>query len=125
MPKKKLEQPITRDYMHDLLAEQSSIILGAVDQRFTKVNKRLDGIESSFNSKLAVTEIRIVADVDKKLVAMELRINQKFDKLTTTLDKFLKRLTDLEDEFEIMKHDISQLKKIIQEKLGVNFSPPQ
>lgn len=39
----------------------------------------------------------------------------------TTLDKFLKRLTDMEDEFEIMKHDINQLKKIIQEKLGVNL----
>lgn len=124
MSKKKLEQPITRDYMQNLLAEQSGIILGAVDQRFAKVDKRLEGLESSFNSKLALAEVRIVADVDKKLVAMELRINQKFDKLTTTLDKFLKRLTDLKDEFEIMKHDINQLKKIIQEKLGVNFSSP-
>jgi len=108
--------------MQDLLAEQSNIILSAVDQRFAKVDKRLEGLEQSINSRLAVTEVRIVADVDKKLVAMELRINKKFDKLTTTLDKFLKRLTDLEDEFEIMKHDINQLKKIIQEKLGVNLS---
>ncbi len=122
MPKKKSGQPITYGIMQDLLAEQSNIILSAVDQRFAKVDKRLEGLEQSINSRLAVTEVRIVADVDKKLVAMELRINKKFDKLTTTLDKFLKRLTDLEDEFEIMKHDINQLKKIIQEKLGVNLS---
>ena len=52
---------------------------------------------------------------------MEIRINQKIDRLTTTLDKFLKRLTDMEDEFEIIKADINRMKKIIREKLGVEF----
>jgi len=108
MPKKKSEQSIiTHSGMQDLLAEQSSIILGAVDQRFAKVDKRLDGLEQSINSRLATTEVRILSDIDRKLVLMEERINRKFDKLTTTLDKFL---------------NISQLKKIIQEKLGVNLA---
>lgn len=121
LKKKKSSQGLTKDDMQDLLAEQSNIILGAVDQRFAKVDKRFEVLEQSFNSRLAITEVRIVADVDKKLVAMELRINQKFDKLTTTLDKFLKRMTDMEDEFEIMKRDINQLKKILKERLGVDL----
>ncbi len=52
---------------------------------------------------------------------MEIRINQKFDKLTSTLDRFLKRLTDLEDEFEIMKLDLNRMKRVIREKLGVEL----
>lgn len=76
MLKKKSSQGFTKDDMQDLLAEQSKIILGAVDEKIGK-------LEKSFKSGLAITEVRIVADIDKKLVAMELRINQKFDKLTT------------------------------------------
>ena len=102
MPKK--ETPLTAERIEKLLNDQTKVILNAVDE------------------KLSVNEIRMAADVDKKLALMEERINRKFDKLTTTLDKFLKRMTDMEDEFEIMKHNINQLKKIIQEKLGVNFS---
>jgi len=101
--------------MQDLLAEQSKIILGAVDEKIGK-------LEKSFKSELAITEVRIVADVDRKLVAMEVRINQKLDKLTTTLDKFLKRMTNMKDEFEIMKHDLNRVKAILKEKLGVDLA---
>lgn len=103
----KRETPLTTERIEKLLNDQTKVILNAVDE------------------KLSVNEIRMAADVDRKLVLMEERINRKFDKLTTTLDKFLKRMTDMEDEFEIMKHDINQLKKIIQEKLGINFSSPR
>ena len=89
----KKETPLTAERIEKLLNDQTKVILNAVDE------------------KLSVNEIRMAADVDKKLALMEERINRKFDKLTTTLDKFLKRMTD-----------INQLKKIIQEKLGVNFS---
>jgi len=37
------------------------------------------------------------------------------------LDKFLKRMTDIEDEFKIMKADINRLKKIVSEKLGIEM----
>ena len=115
LKKKKSSRGLTKDDMQDLLAEQSNIILSAVDEKIGKLGK-------SFKAGLAVTEVRVVAGVDKKLVAMELRINQKFDKLTTTLDKFLKRLTDLEDEFEIMKKDFNRMKAILKEKLGVDLA---
>ena len=99
MKREKDEQSLTRLDIEELLNAQTLTILSAVDERMS---------------------VR-----DKKMEQMEMRINRKIDRLTTTLDKFLKRMTDMEDEFEIMKHDINQLKKIIQEKLGVNFSSPR
>ena len=87
-----------------LLNQQTNIILSAVDE------------------KLIATKIGILASVDQKLAKMETRINQKFDKLITTLDKFMKRLTDMEDEMEMMKLDINRIKKVVREKLGVDLS---
>ncbi len=34
---------------------------------------------------------------------MEARINQKIEELTTTIDKFIKKLTDLDDELTLVK----------------------
>lgn len=74
-------------------------------------------IEKLLNQQTVI----ILNAVDKKLIKMELRISQKIDRLTNTLDKFLKRLTAMEDEFEIMKSEINQLKRVIREKLGVDL----
>lgn len=59
-------QQITKKNIEQLLNNQTSVILDAVDE------------------KLLNLEIKI----DKKLEAMEERWNKKFDKLTTTLDRF-------------------------------------
>ena len=48
-------------------------------------------------------------------------MEQRFDQLVTTLDKFLKRLIDLEDEFTIMKAEIRKIKEVLKEKLGVEI----
>jgi len=64
----------------------------------------------------------ILSAVDEKLARSEARINEKIEKLTTTLDRFLKRLTDMEDEFEVMKFDLNRVKKVIKVKLGVDLS---
>ena len=63
----------------------------------------------------------ILSAVDERLEKNEERINKKNEKLIDTLDKFLKRTTDLEDEFEMMKHDLNRVKRIIQQKLGVEL----
>jgi predicted Zn-dependent peptidase len=44
-----------------------------------------------------------------------------YDNLTNTLDKFLKRLTDMEEEFTFMKEDLKRVKAVIREKLGVSL----
>lgn len=111
MPKKKSDQPLTSNVLQNLLADQSKVILDAVDERFTQQDK-----------KMGIMEIRILAKMDKMILASEERINRKIDKLTTTLDKFLKRMTDMEDEFTIMKHDLNRVKSVLKEKLGVDLS---
>jgi len=100
----KNQTPLTTERIEKLLDEQTKVILGAVSE------------------KLSDTEIRMSADVDRRLALMEERINRKFDKLTSTLDRFLKRMTDMEDEFATMKHDLNRVKSILKEKLGVDLS---
>jgi hypothetical protein len=39
------QQPVTKEDMQDLLAEQSKIILGAVDEKIGKLDNRIDGVE--------------------------------------------------------------------------------
>jgi len=101
---KRKDQPLTLKNIEDLLTRQSSDILETVD------------------FKLPKSELRVIDSVDKKLQKMEIRINQKIERLTTTLDRFLKRLVDIEDEFEIMKADINRIKKVVQDKLGVEIA---
>lgn len=82
-----------------------------------KKNISLKEIEKLLDRQTIV----ILDAVDKRLRKTEMRINQKIEKLTTTLDKFLKRLTDLEDEFAIMKADLKRVKTVLKEKLGVTL----
>lgn len=104
-----------------LLSGQTKVILNAVDEKIGRVDKRIGTLDKSIDARLSVTEIRILAEVDKKILASEERINRKLDKLITTLDKFLKRLTDLEDEFTLMKQDLNRVKAVLKAKLGVDL----
>jgi archaellum component FlaC len=83
------EEILTKKDIQELLVEQTTVILDAVDER---------------------------------IKALDLKFTDKFDKLTTTLDNFLKRMTDIEDEFTMMRNDINRIKKTIKEKLGVELS---
>jgi hypothetical protein len=83
-----LNEPVTRGYLEELLAQQTSVILGAVEGKLTV-------LEQSFANKL--------------------------NELITTLDKFLKRVTDIEDEFTFMKEDLKRVKAVLREKLGVTL----
>jgi len=78
-----------------LLDEQTKVILSSVDEKISKLERRI--------------------------AKLEIKVDKRFDQLVTTLDKFLKRLTDIEDEFELMKVDINRLKKVVREKLGVDL----
>jgi hypothetical protein len=66
--------------MEQLLADQASMILNAVDDKVSAQEKR-------FNIRLE---------------KMEERFAKSLDELIKTLDKFLKRLSDIEDEFTFM-----------------------
>ncbi|MBU4348554.1 hypothetical protein KJ671_03595, partial [Patescibacteria group bacterium] len=61
----------------------------------------------------------ILNAVDEKLQKTEIRVNQKIGKLTNSIDKSLKKSTDLSDEFILMKADLRRVKIVLKEKLGV------
>ena len=98
MPKRKSKDSNLKEIeklFSQQLDEQTAEILNAVDQKISKLEREIE--------------------------KFELRISQKIDRLVTTLDKFLKRLTDLETDFEMMKLDLNRVKKVIKEKLGVDL----
>jgi len=100
--------------IEQLLLEQTSVILHAVDEKLIAQDKRLE-------EKFVAQEIRLLAAVDKRLQKMEERFAKSLDELTKTLDKFLKRLSDIEEEFVFMKEDLKRVKAVLREKLGVSL----
>src|SRR6266704_5506917 len=93
---KKSQQSITTGEMEQLLADQASKILNAVGEKLSAQERR-------FNIRLEKMEERFAKRLE----------------LTKTLDKFLKRLSDIEEEFTFMKADLNRVKAVLREKLGV------
>ena len=81
-------------------------------------NINLKGVEKLLNQQTVI----ILGAVDKKLNKFEQRLNKKIDKLITTVDKFVNLYTEQKQEFEVMKYEITKIKKVIKEKLGVEIS---
>jgi len=96
-----------------LLSAQTTVILHAVDARLSAQDKkfeaRFDAIDRRFDA------------VDKRFDKLEQRFLEKLNNLTNTLDHFLKRLTDTEEEFVFMKHDVNRIKAVLRGKLGVSL----
>jgi hypothetical protein len=93
---KKSVQAVTKGEMEQLLADQASMILNAVHE------------------KLSAQERRFTIRLER----MEERFAKRLDELTKTLDKFLKRVSDIE-EFTFMKADLNRVKDVLRKKLGV------
>jgi predicted nucleic acid-binding Zn-ribbon protein len=92
---RKIEEKLTKKEIEKLLKEKTRVILDAVNEK--------------------------VLGLEKKIAKLEIKMERRFDQLITTLDKFLKRLTDLEDEFTIMKAKIRKIEEVLKEKLGVEI----
>jgi len=88
----------------------------SVDKRFEQIDKKFELVDKRFD----LVDYRMNL-IEKRIDKMEERFNQKFDKLMTILDAFLKRMTDNEDEMTMMRNDINRIKKAIKEKLGVEL----
>jgi len=129
MPKSKPTHPEGQSSvfprLERLLTEQTSVILQAVDAKVSaqdqKIESRFAALDQHLEECLVAQDIRIVAAVDRRLEKMEERFAKSLDDLTKTLDRFLKRLTDIEEEFIFMKEDLKRVKAVIREKLGVSL----
>jgi len=124
-PKNKKDKGIEQ-----LLSEQTGIILQAVDERlsaqdkkfearFDAIDRRFDAQDKRLEERFTAQNIAMLTAVDKRLEKFENLFRDELSRLTNTLDKFLKRLTDTEEEFVFMKHDVNRIKAVLREKLGV------
>ena len=100
-PTKQKKNPAIRE-IEKLLNQQTDIILSAVD-------KRLDWHKKESDEKFA--------RIEKEIKEIRHSINQ----LAITLDKFLKRLTDFDDEFQILKARLTKVEKILRDKMGMTI----
>ena len=83
----------------------------AVDKRFDAVDKRLGAVEVGVSN----------LEIDMREVKQRLdKLEDKIAELVGTLDAFLKRLTDREEEFTLLKREMGIVKKVLQEKLHVD-----
>jgi chromosome segregation ATPase len=103
--KKDLEQVLDKKF-----SQYQGSIIEAVDFKFQKVEQRMDVFEEMVNLRFQKVEAELA----------ELRADIR--RLTNTLDNFLKRLTDHEDEFKILKAEVNQIKSAFKEKFGVEIS---
>ena len=76
-------------------------------------------ILAAVDERLVAQNIAILTAVDKRLEKFENLFRDELSRPTNTLDKFIKRLTDTEEEFVFMKHDVNRIKAVLREKLGV------
>ncbi len=106
----KTNQSITSKEIKGLLEQQTETILNAVDFKISGLDEKVSGLDEK------------ISRLEVKLQESEERINKKIEALTTTLDVFLKRMTDMEDEFAAMKFDINRIKKIIKKELGIDVA---
>ncbi|OGZ44448.1 MAG: hypothetical protein A3J55_04370 [Candidatus Ryanbacteria bacterium RIFCSPHIGHO2_02_FULL_45_17b] len=128
-----MTEQITKQEIEGLLSEQTKVILGAVDERFQKIDERFQKVDDRFqkiDERFQKVDERfqkaegISQVMSDRIGALEYRMdefNKKIDRLTTTLDVFLKRLTDREDELTFLRADIDKIKAVLKEKLGVEI----
>jgi chromosome segregation ATPase len=134
MPKKKSTQKPEKNIVKDiekLLGEQTTVILDAVDERlvgvdkrFDAVDKRLDGVDKRLygvDKRFDFVD-REINELDKKIEATRIELKSEINDLATALDAFLKKMTDVLDEFEIIKARVNKIEKILEEKLGVTIT---
>jgi len=129
----------------DDLAEQTKIILGAIDGRFNKVDERFNKVDERFDRaenrleevrdelktdiKNVQDELYIVRDelkTDIKNVQDELYIvrdelKADINNVQTLIDGYVKAQEDFKEEFVIVKEEGKQMKQVFKDKLGVEI----
>lgn len=101
LTKKDLEEVLDKK-LDEKLPRYQTAIIEAVDVKFINLGVRLD---ARFT--------RIEEDISELKIAT--------NKLLVTLDNFLKRLTDWEQEFNILKYEVDLIKTTLKEKLNLDI----
>jgi predicted nuclease with TOPRIM domain len=103
------------------LAEQTKIILGAIDGRFNKVDDRFNKMDNRFD-KMDGRFDRIdnrFDRMDTRIDELETELKADINNVQTLIDGYVKAQEDFKQEFVIMKEEMRIMKMIFKEKLGV------
>ncbi|MCX6762144.1 MAG: hypothetical protein NTY33_04900 [Candidatus Moranbacteria bacterium] len=98
------------------LAEQTKIILSAIDGRFNKVDVRFEKIDDQF--KIVNSRFN---KVDARFDELETELKSDINSVQTLIDGYVKAQEDFKQEFVIMKEEIKQIKAAFKQKLGVEI----
>lgn len=80
--------------------------------------KAIDGIlDRKFDLKLAPIHQEI--QELKNDIAV---LREQIQELTITLDKFVKMMTDYNEEFALLKAEVDQIKSVLNEKFGIKIA---
>ena len=94
---------LTKKEMEGLLSEQTSVILNAVDEKFnifkTEVNERFSKIDSRLD-----------------------KIEDAIRELTLTLDEFMKRVMHQDEEITVLNAKVDKISAFLKQKFGVEIS---
>ncbi len=82
---KRPTQGVIQEKLGELLTQQTSSILQAMDDGFAAQDKKIE-------KRFIAQSIALSATMDMQLAQLEKRFIEKLDRLTTTLDRFLKRV---------------------------------
>lgn len=83
-----------------------------VEKRFDKVESEITDIRTDVTGlKLDMAEVK--AEVK--------RIDQRTEQTYKLLDGYVKSQEDFKQEFEVMKHKVTKIEKVIKDELGVEI----
>jgi len=146
---RKAPEDITLKSIETLLGQQTKVILVAVDEKLARTDKKIEVIDKrmdGLDKKIEVIDKRMdgldkrMDGLDKRIEVLDKRmdgfdrrmdgLDKKIDRvhddllaeirnLAITLEHFLKRLMDFEDEFVVVKARLGKIERILEEKLGV------
>jgi len=105
---------------HADLAEQTQIILGAIDGRFNGVDTRFDKMDERIDTLATRVNIRF-NNVDARFDELETELKSDINASQISLDGYVKSQEDFKQEFVIMKEETRQIKQVFKQKLGVEI----
>lgn len=99
-----------------LTKQDLEAIEGIISKQVAPVDTKVGSLRQEIQGEFAMVHQDI-----KEVISDIAALREQIQQLTITLDKFLKRLTDHEEEFTILKSEMKQVKQVLKEKLGIDF----
>ena len=111
---------ITEEYLDKRFEEQTQVLLNALDsvmeKRLTVVKDELKGEIKGVREELYIVRNELKEDIEGSKNELKKDINN----VQILIDGYVKAQEGFRQEFEIMKAEFDQMKKIIKEKLGLD-----